>query len=81
MRQISGVFPLSFAIKIYSISFWNIVQCESLCFFFFSTDEDHNSYPSHSLLRFLLVSNSLDLIIDVVLELWNAVIGEFISSS
>ncbi|KIM47463.1 hypothetical protein M413DRAFT_22125 [Hebeloma cylindrosporum] len=32
-------------------------------------------YPSHSLLRFLLVSNSLDLIIDVVLELWNAVIG------
>ncbi|PPQ81391.1 hypothetical protein CVT24_001829, partial [Panaeolus cyanescens] len=32
-------------------------------------------YPTHSLLRFLLVSNSLDLILDVVLELWSAVIG------
>ncbi|KAF8899072.1 hypothetical protein BD779DRAFT_1781441 [Infundibulicybe gibba] len=32
-------------------------------------------YPTHSLLRFLLVSNSLDLILDVVLELWSAVVG------
>ncbi|KAJ3895149.1 pleiotropic drug resistance ABC transporter [Lentinula edodes] len=32
-------------------------------------------YPTHSLLRFLLVSNSLDLILDVALELWTAVIG------
>ncbi|PPQ63821.1 hypothetical protein CVT24_009771 [Panaeolus cyanescens] len=32
-------------------------------------------YPTHSLLRFLLVSNSLDLILDIVLELWSAVIG------
>ncbi|KAJ4485740.1 P-loop containing nucleoside triphosphate hydrolase protein [Lentinula aciculospora] len=32
-------------------------------------------HPKHSLLRFLLVSNSLDLILDVVLELWTAVIG------
>ncbi|KAK7058500.1 hypothetical protein VNI00_002134 [Paramarasmius palmivorus] len=32
-------------------------------------------HPTHSLLRFLLVSNSLDLILDVVLELWSAVIG------
>ena len=31
--------------------------------------------PTHSLLRFLLVSNSLDLILDVVLELWSATIG------
>lgn len=34
------------------------------------------SYPTHSLLRFLLVSNSLDLILDVVLEMWSAVVGE-----
>lgn len=34
-------------------------------------------YPSHSLLRFLLVSNSLDLILDVVLEMWGAVVGMF----
>lgn len=32
-------------------------------------------YPNHSLLHFLLVSNSLDLIIDVTLEMWSAVIG------
>ncbi|KAF7337494.1 P-loop containing nucleoside triphosphate hydrolase protein [Mycena sanguinolenta] len=30
-------------------------------------------YPKHSLIRFLLVSNSLDLIIDIVLELWGIV--------
>ncbi|EEB87794.1 hypothetical protein MPER_14713, partial [Moniliophthora perniciosa FA553] len=29
-------------------------------------------HPKHSLLRFLLTSNSLDLILDVVLELWSA---------
>lgn len=33
-------------------------------------------YPNHSLLRFLLVSNSLDLILDVILELWSAIVGE-----
>lgn len=30
-------------------------------------------YPTHSLIRFLLVSNSLDLILDLVLELWGMV--------
>lgn len=32
-------------------------------------------YPKHSLLRFLVVSNALDLILDFVLELWSAVLG------
>ncbi|KAG2044379.1 P-loop containing nucleoside triphosphate hydrolase protein [Suillus americanus] len=32
-------------------------------------------YPTHSLLRFLLVSNSLDLILNLVLEMWGAVVG------
>ncbi|KAK2461428.1 hypothetical protein APHAL10511_005891 [Amanita phalloides] len=32
-------------------------------------------YPTYSLLHFLIVSNSLDLTIDFVLELWSAVIG------
>ncbi|KAG2149655.1 P-loop containing nucleoside triphosphate hydrolase protein [Suillus cothurnatus] len=32
-------------------------------------------YPTHSLLRFLLVSNSLDLILDLALEMWGAVVG------
>ncbi|KAF8236776.1 pleiotropic drug resistance ABC transporter [Tricholoma matsutake] len=37
--------------------------------------EYRNLYPTHSLLRFLLVSNSLDLVLDVILELWSAVVG------
>ncbi|PFH52248.1 hypothetical protein AMATHDRAFT_2254 [Amanita thiersii Skay4041] len=42
----------------------------------FSKLLDYRSlYPNHSLLRFLLVSNSLDLILDVVLEMWSAIIG------
>ncbi|KAF9644674.1 pleiotropic drug resistance ABC transporter [Thelephora ganbajun] len=32
-------------------------------------------HPTHSLLRFLIVSNSLDLILDLTLELWSAVVG------
>ncbi|KAJ7631233.1 P-loop containing nucleoside triphosphate hydrolase protein [Roridomyces roridus] len=32
-------------------------------------------YPSHSLIRFLLVSNSLDLILDIVMELWGSFVG------
>ncbi|TFK41840.1 pleiotropic drug resistance ABC transporter [Crucibulum laeve] len=32
-------------------------------------------HPTHSLLRFLLVSNSLDLILDVALEMWSAIVG------
>ncbi|KAL0951622.1 hypothetical protein HGRIS_008303 [Hohenbuehelia grisea] len=31
--------------------------------------------PNHSLLRFLLVSNSLDLILDLSLELWSTIVG------
>ncbi|KAF7311117.1 P-loop containing nucleoside triphosphate hydrolase protein [Mycena chlorophos] len=33
------------------------------------------NHPSHSLIRFLLASNSLDLILDVTLELWSAIVG------
>ncbi|KAF9453004.1 P-loop containing nucleoside triphosphate hydrolase protein [Macrolepiota fuliginosa MF-IS2] len=32
-------------------------------------------YPTHSLLRFLITSNSLDLFLDLVLELWSAFVG------
>ncbi|KAJ7597443.1 pleiotropic drug resistance ABC transporter [Mycena floridula] len=37
--------------------------------------EYQSRHPTHSLLHFLLVSNSLDLILDFVLELWSAVMG------
>jgi hypothetical protein len=30
-------------------------------------------HPTHSLIRFLIVSNSLDLILDIVLELWGII--------
>ena len=33
------------------------------------------SYPKHSLIRYLLVSNSLDLILDILLDTWSAVVG------
>lgn len=32
-------------------------------------------HPTRSLLRFLLASNSRDLILDIVLQLWSAVFG------
>ncbi|KAI8980033.1 P-loop containing nucleoside triphosphate hydrolase protein [Trametes punicea] len=32
-------------------------------------------HPNHSLLRYLIVSNSLDLILDVLLETWSATVG------
>ena len=35
-----------------------------------------NRHPTYSLLRYLIVSNSLDLIIVILLETWSAVIGE-----
>ena len=38
-------------------------------------------YPTHSLFRFLLVSNSLDLIIDILLKLWTAVVGKIVTFS
>ncbi|KAF9469837.1 P-loop containing nucleoside triphosphate hydrolase protein [Collybia nuda] len=37
--------------------------------------EYRDAHPTHSLLRFLLVSNSLDLILDVTLELWSTIVG------
>ncbi|KAI0789892.1 P-loop containing nucleoside triphosphate hydrolase protein [Abortiporus biennis] len=33
------------------------------------------AHPTHSLFRFLIASNSLDLILDITLELWGAVVG------
>ncbi|KAF4606377.1 hypothetical protein EYR38_000430 [Pleurotus pulmonarius] len=37
--------------------------------------EYKTAHPKHSLLRFLLTSNSLDLILSITLEMWSAVIG------
>ncbi|KAF9469518.1 pleiotropic drug resistance ABC transporter [Collybia nuda] len=37
--------------------------------------EYRNMHPTHSLLRFLLVSNSFDLILDMTLELWTTIVG------
>ncbi|CAK5280326.1 unnamed protein product [Mycena citricolor] len=37
--------------------------------------EYRTQHPTHSLIRFLLVSNSLDLILDIVMELWASTVG------
>lgn len=37
--------------------------------------EYRSQFPAHSLLRFLLASNSLDLILDISLEMWSVVVG------
>ena len=37
--------------------------------------EYRSRFPTHTLLRFLLASNSLDLILDISLELWSVIIG------
>ena len=41
------------------------------------TLKSNDRYPTHSLLRYLLVSNSLDLILDVSLETWSATVGRY----
>lgn len=73
----SGAYRHFFAIKTYSANVWNIEPCAQQ-FVPHYVDEGQygfDRHPTHSLLRFLLVSNSLDLIIDIVLELWGAVVG------
>lgn len=66
------------AIKTFSSRTWNIEQSTRITTLFlcFADQNFLISHPSHSLLRFLLSSNSLDLIIDVALEMWSAVIGK-----
>ena len=38
-------------------------------------------HPTHSLFRFLLVSNSLDLILDILLKLWTTAAGKIVTFS
>src|ERR1700679_1651299 len=38
-------------------------------------------YPTHTLFRFLVVSNSLDLILDILLKLWSSVVGKIVTFS
>jgi hypothetical protein len=75
--MISGAFLPSLSIEIYSQNFLNIAQGNSSinCTPRVAYSFVISRYPTHSLLRLLLVSNSLDLILDVLLELWSAVIG------
>lgn len=73
-RVMFGASLPSFSTKLYLASCWNTKIGTS-------TVVDHircmtsDRYPKHSLLRFLVVSNSLDLILDFILESWSAVIG------
>ena len=79
MTQTYGASRLSFVTRTYFTNVWST----EICMFLFdpsssSTTTMASRYPTHSLLRFLLVSNSLDLILSILLELWNAVVGKII---
>lgn len=51
-------------------------MCSPLFIFIFSNSlGGSNSHQQESLIGFLLRSNSLDLIIDVAVELWKAFVG------
>lgn len=80
MTRTYGAFRLSFAIKIYLTNYWSIELCTFVSvqpFSFLSLMATR--YPTHSLFRFLLVSNSLDLILDILLKLWTAVVGKIVT--
>lgn len=84
MTRTCGAFRPSFATKTYLTNVWSIESCT----FLFdpvtspsSTTAMATRYPTHSLLRFLLVSNSLDLFLDIVLEMWSAVVGKIVTFS
>ena len=77
MTRTCGVFRPSFATRIYLTKVWSIELCTFVSVQSFSlTITMATRNPTHSLFRFLLVSNSLDLIIDVLLKLWTAVVGK-----
>ena len=78
MTRTFGAFRPSFATKIYLTNVWSIVlrTFVSPISFMFSLTTMATRYPTHSLFRFLLVSNSLDLIIDILLKLWTTVAGK-----
>jgi hypothetical protein len=70
-----GLYRPSLNIKIYLKSACNIGPSELSNPRWYYVANFRNSHPTHSLLRFLLVSNSLDLILDILLELWSAIVG------
>lgn len=64
---------------IYSTSDWNIGLSEKVLQELLDIDSHApDRHPTHSLLRFLIVSNSLDLFLDLVLELWSAFVGMYL---
>ena len=84
MTRMCGAFRPSFVTKIYLTNVWSIELCTFLFEPITSTLFDNDMaarHPTHSLLRFLLVSNSLDLILDILLEMWSAVVGKIVTFS
>lgn len=82
MTRTCGVFHHSFVTEICLTNTWNI----ELCTFLFQSSPSLSTtmifrYPTHTLLWFLLVSNSLDLTIDIFLQVWSAVVGKVVAFS
>ena len=82
MTRTCGAFHPSFGTKIYLTNVWSIELCTSVSSIFFILSLTNNvitRYPTHTLFRFLLVSNSLDLILDIILKLWTDVFGKIMT--
>ena len=82
MTRMYGGFRPSSATKIYLTNVWSIELCTSVSSISFTLSLTKNvttRYPTHTLFRFLLVSNSLDLILDIILKLWTDVFGKIMT--
>lgn len=76
MKQMFGVYLHFFGTKIFSQNAFVIEHCEMPWICTAQRSEANSRNPTHSLLRFLVASNSLDLILDMLLELWSAIVGK-----
>ena len=84
MTRTCGAFRRSFATKIYLTNVWSIELCTFVSIQSFTlthTTTMATRYPTHTLFRFLIVSNSLDLILNILLKLWTAVVGKIVTFS
>ncbi|KAH8120041.1 P-loop containing nucleoside triphosphate hydrolase protein [Phellopilus nigrolimitatus] len=75
---VEPIFTLALARRLEQTDVWSLSPFFKHKNLFTKYLDYRGHYPGHSLIRFLIVSNSLDLILDVVLELWSAV-ASFVS--
>ena len=77
MKETSGHCPRTLSTGICFENFWSIKLCMCWDPISFHLRKSHlfNSHPSNSLIYFLVVSNSLDLIISITMEVGSTIAG------